>query len=173
MKKILLLCFAVLLLCQATAFAHTMPKEEMYIGGVGFGCTLGYVKDIYGEPQEIIWKETGKSGTKMGITYYVTYKYSDAFKVIGRKHERDSSPEDEITVVSVILKDNSLSTPSGFTVGMPYAAIVEIFGEGQKYTHQGRTWYDYSGTRYLGALVMEVFVDSSDTITEIKVCSQH
>ncbi len=167
MKRLLMICFAVLLLCQATAFAQNMPREELYIGGVGVGCTLGYVKEIYGEPKEV-QKETGQRGAII-----VKYVYSDAFKVIGRTNERNPQAEEEITVVSAILNDNSLSTPSGFTVGMPYATVAQMFGEGHKHTYKGRTWYDYSGTRALGGLVMEFFVDSSEIITEIKVCTMH
>ena len=173
MKKILMVCFAVLMLCQATAFAaRLIPKEEMYVGGIGLDCTLGYVKEIYGEPKEVIRTESGKAGSKMGITYYITYKYSDTFNVTGKRNERDSREENELRVNSVFIRDNSLATPSGLTVGMPYAAVVEMFGEGEKLTYQGKTWYSYSPNQG-GIKLLQFMVNDEGTITEIGVYSQH
>lgn len=173
MKRILMLCFAVLLLCQATAFASNyIPKEELCIGGISLDCTLGYVKEIYGEPKEVTWKETGKAGSKMGISYYITYKYSDAFVVDGKLSERQSGGEDEARIVAISIKDNSLSTPSGFTVGMPYAVVAEMFGERPKVTRQGMTFHKYAPD-ISGIRGINFHVDDAETITAITVYSQH
>lgn len=173
MKRLLMICFAVLLLCQATVFAAPIiPKEELAIGGISLDCTLGYVKEIYGEPKEVTWKEKGKAGSKMGITYYITYKYSDTFNVTGKKSERDSREENELRVNSIFIRDNSLSTPSGLTVGMPYTTVVEMFGEGEKLTYQGKTWYSYSPNKG-GIILLQFMVNDEGIITEIGVYSQH
>lgn len=174
MKRILLFCYLVLILCQATAFAKEViiPKEELCIGGVNLDCTLGYVKEIYGEPKEVIRKEEGRSGTKMGRTCYITYVYSDTFKVTGKKGEREPGGEDDARVVAVFIKDNSLSTPSGFTVGMPYAAVAEMFGKGWKHTRQGITWYGYASDMS-GIRAINFHVDDAETVTAITVYSQH
>ncbi len=173
MKKILMICFAVLVLCQATVFAADfIPKEELCIGGINLDCTLGYVKEIYGEPKEVIREERGKAGTKVGIIYYITYKYSDAFFVTGKLSERESQGEDGARIVSILIKDNSLATPSGFTVGMPYSAVVEMFGERHKTTYKDVSFYSYSPDRG-GNRIISFYVNDAETITEINVYSQH
>ncbi len=167
----LMLCFSILLLWQATAFAHFIPKEELRIGGIGLDCTLGYVKEIYGEPKEVVRKETGKAGTKTGIIYYISYKYSDTFVVQGKLSERDSRGEEGARVVTIFIEDNSLCTPSGFTVGMPYAAVAEMFGEQPKITRQGITFHGYSPDRS-GWSTINFHVDDAGTITAITLYSQ-
>lgn len=32
-----------------------MPKSELFVGGVGPGCTLEYVASVYGQPKEKRW----------------------------------------------------------------------------------------------------------------------
>ena len=173
MKRILMICFAVLLFCQATAFAaNFIPKEELCIGGINLDCTLGYVKEIYGEPKEVIWEETGKSGSKMGIIYYITYKYSDAFFVTGKLSERESHGEDDTRIVSICIKDNSLATPSGIAVGMPYATVAKLFGERHKTTYKDASFYEYQQDR-AGIRMIHFYVDDAEIITEISVFSQH
>ncbi len=176
MKRLLMICFAVLMLCQATAFAantpHFIPKEELCIGGISLDCTLGYVKEIYGEPKEVTWKEKGKAGSKMGIVYYIMYKYSDTFIVEGKLSEQDSQGENGARIVSIYIQDNSLSTPSGITVGMPYSAVVDMFGERHQMTYNGRVWYPYAQDR-AGIRLINFYVDDTNTITAINVYSQH
>ena len=158
MKKMLLAIVLLLLLCQSIAWAHWMPREEMYVGGVGAGCTLEYVTSIYGEPQEKRWFNTaGVRG--------VTYIYSDAFSITGRTGKDDLRQEEELLVVGFSLKDNSLATPNGLTVGMPYETVSAMFGSVDKHTIGGRTFYSYGAPN--SAVELTFYVNDKGIITEI------
>ena len=78
MKKIFLLATILLSVVScSTAFANSMPREEMCVGSVGYGCTLGNVKAIYGEPLERrIFDGIDAHGS--------TWIYSPNFSVTGR-----------------------------------------------------------------------------------------
>ncbi len=172
MKRIMMFCCAVLLLCQATAFAaNFIPKEELCIGGISLDCTLGYVKEVYGEPTEIIRREHKTNSGKIGTLHYITYKYSDTFVIQGVFSDRRPQGEDDARITFIYIEDSSLSTPSGFTVGMPYSAVAEMFGEERKITRQGRSIYSYSTDRG-GFYRLDFYVDNADTITAIQVWSQ-
>lgn len=175
MKRILMLCFAVLLLCQATVFAantpHFIPKEELCIGGISLDCPLGYVKEVYGEPTEIIRREHKTNSGKIGTLHYITYKYSDTFVIQGVFSDRRPQGEDEARITFIYVDDNSLSTPSGFTVGMPYSKVAEMFGQERQITRQGHTMYAYTTDRG-GFFELAFFVDNTNTITAIQVSSQ-
>ena len=120
MKKILLL-FTILLLNINVCFAHWMPESETFVGGVGPGCTLGYVKSIYGEPQQKKWfNGDGIRG--------VAYIYGPLFSITGRTWNNDPRPENDLIVVGYSLKANNLSTPSGITVGIPYSTVSGMYG---------------------------------------------
>ncbi len=130
MKRIMMLCCAVLLLFQTTAFTKgrgmsNLPPEEMCIGGIARGCPMGYVKTILGEPQEII-SEDDKYDK---LAHNIIYKYPNGlivWGVLGRRRETRS--EDETPVWGVTLKNSDYTTPSGFTVGMPYKVVDELYG---------------------------------------------
>lgn len=167
MKRILMICFAVLFLCQATAFAHTMTDEEMCIGGISLGCAMSYVESIYGMPQNKQWIEEREARR---IIKYVIYKYSPTFQVIGRAKKNDDAEQD-MFVDDVSISDNSLSTSSGITVGMPYSTVVETFGEGRKWSvPDGKTAYSYRGH---GHGTIDFRVNSDGIITDILLYLQH
>lgn len=158
LRRIILVLGLLILLCQGIVFAHWMPREEMYVGGVGAGCTLGYVKSVYGEPKEKRWfNSDGVRG--------VTYKYSEMFSITGRTGNQDSRAEEDLLVVGFSLKDNSLATPSGLTVGIPYETVVGMFGRVEKSTFGGRTSYSYAAPK--SPIEMTFYVDSKGIITEI------
>ena len=141
MKRIVLLLLTMLsILFSATCFAHTMPESEMFLRGVGPKTTLAQVKAIYGEP-------AGKDEFKGEGVRVVTYVYSPLFKVFGRTY---------------------ITTPSGFSVGMPYQAVVKKFGPGEKFTdYDGRIGYIYSFNS--GMTTLTFYVDKNDIVSEINL----
>ena len=76
MKKAILFCGLLVMLLTSAVFA-AMPRDEMYVGGVGAGVTLGYIRSIYGEPADI--RRHQNEGIK-GVAYI----YSDSFRVMAR-----------------------------------------------------------------------------------------
>ena len=56
------------------AAAHTMPITETRLGGIDTTCSLGYVKQVYGEPRE-------KNYFDGVFIHGVTYVYSDYFSI--------------------------------------------------------------------------------------------
>ncbi len=162
MKRIVLLLLTMLsILFSATCFAHTMPESEMFLRGVGPKTTLAQVKAIYGEP-------AGKDEFKGEGVRVVTYVYSPLFKVFGRTYAEDTSPDEKLTVVGYMVKDKNITTPSGFSVGMPYQAVVKKFGPGEKFTdYDGRIGYIYSFNS--GMTTLTFYVDKNDIVSEINL----
>ena len=162
MKRTFLLLLTVLtILFSATCFAHTMPESEMFLRGVGPKTTLAQVKNIYGEP-------AGKDEFKGEGVRVVTYLYGPLFKVYGRTYAEDTSPEDNLKVVGYRVKDKNITTPSGFSVEMPYQAVVKKFGPGEKFTdYDGRTGYIYSFNS--GVTALTFYVDKNEIISEINL----
>ena len=162
MKKIFLLATILLSVVScSTAFANSMPREEMCVGSVGYGCTLGNVKAIYGEPLERrIFDGIDAHGS--------TWIYSPNFSVTGRTFGNSVS-EENLTVVAFALKDNSLSTPSGLTVGMSYHEVVKRWGRGELYEFNGRRGYFYVPSNSDVPMTLTFFVDAESTITEIEL----
>ncbi len=160
MKRTMPMFFcAAFLLFQAVAFAHSMPREELYAGGVGIGCTLGYVKSVYGEPKE----EQRYEGD--GIRN-VTYIYSPTFSITGRAGISDDRDDEELIVVGFTLTDRSMATPSGVRVGMPYSAVRQRFGSVKKCKfYNGEEAYVYG----INAHEMCIYTDDDDIIIKISV----
>ena len=61
-----------------------------------------------------------------------------------------------------------ISTPSGFSVGMPYQAVVKKFGPGEKFKdYDGRIGYIYSFNNVVKTLTF--YVDKEEKISEINL----
>ena len=151
LKRIVLLVFTMLsILFSATCFAHTMPESEMFLRGIGPKTTLAQVKTVYGEP-------ASKDEFKGEGVRVVTYVYSPLFKVFGRTYAEDT-----------MVKDKNITTPSGFSVGMPYQAVVKKFGPGEKFkNYNGRIGYIYGFNNDVKTLTF--YVDKEDKISEINL----
>lgn len=159
MKRLLMICFAVLLLCQATVFAHEMPDDEMYLGGITAGVTLGYVKNIFGIPQQKIPSESPQYR-------FMVYTYPPSVVVHAETLKDNPSSEEEMIVSSINVKDNSLTTPSGITVGTPYDSIKTMFGEcSREFQSRNKMVYFYQGNGKHIAFV----VDKNGIISAITV----
>ena len=141
MRKILFI-FTICLVYSFSniCLAHWLPKSELFVGGVGPGCTLEYVASVYGQPKEKRWfNSDGVRG--------VTYIYSPYFSITGRTGSRDPGPESELIVVGYTLKNNSLSTDRKST----------------------RLNSSHDEKRHYFQPVMCFFVDKNNIITEIYV----
>ena len=140
------------------AAAHTMPITETRLGGIDTTCSLGYVKQVYGEPRE-------KNYFDGVFIHGVTYVYSDYFSVTARVTGESQIAEDDWLVVGYKFTNDALSTPSGFTVGTPYEEVIFKYGYGVEFNNDGRkghafTWSD-------SAVELDFFVDDNSIITEI------
>lgn len=159
MKKIFIIAGLLLMLMTTVTFAN-MPREEMYIGGVGAGVSLGYVRQVYGEPVDI--KRFKGDGMRT-----VTFIYSDAFSIIGRTGISDNRPEEEIIVAGFTCTDPYLATKGGIRVGMSYENdVVRKYGPGREFTNRnGDLMYIYDGGR--GMQFCFYVDDDGDTIWKI------
>ena len=159
MKKIFIIAGLFLMFMTTVAFAK-MPREEMYIGGVGAGVSLGYVKQVYGEPADI--KRFNGEGIRA-----VTFVYSDTFSITGRTGSRDNRPEEDLIVVGFTCTDPYLATKGGIRVGMSYENdVVRKYGSGRAFTNRdGELMYIYDGGR--GMQFCFYVDDDGDTIRKI------
>ena len=165
MKKFFLLAVMMFVAVNvSTAQANSMPREEMCVGGVGYGCMFSYVKEVFGEPLE---RRTFDGVDVHGCTWI----YSPQFSVTGRTF--GNSVSEEMTVVAFSLKDDSLTLPDGLTVGMSYHKVVLRWGRGELYKYDGRRCYFYVSNNSDVPLTLRFYVDndSAATITEIELCS--
>ena len=158
MRKIALFLCALFLLCQTAAFAHWMPSEEMTIGGIGPGNTLADTEKTFGKPEKI-------KRINEGPIRVVIYIYSPEFQVTARTMSDDKRPERDMPVVGFRLRNSSLSTPSGITVGLPYSDVAKRFGKVERSTDEPRASYSYKAKN--SAVEITFYVDDSDIITEI------
>ncbi|MBR1645874.1 MAG: hypothetical protein IJ685_03755 [Selenomonadaceae bacterium] len=163
MKKIFLFAtFLFFVTTFAQVSANSMPISEMCVGGVGYGSSLGYVKKIYGEPVD----KTFFTGEGVRV---VTWIYSEYFSVAARTGAEDFSPEENLPVVGFSLKNNSLSTPSGLTVGMNYNEVVKMWGRGELFESEAGRSYFYVPADSQIPMVLTFYVDADGTITEIQL----
>lgn len=156
------LLFVMLSTAQAEIYPHCMPLEEMSVGGVGYGTSLGYVKEIYGEPVD------KKIFTGDGVRV-VTWIYSEYFSVTARTFAEDTTPEDNLQVVGYSLKTNALSTPAGLTVGMSYNEVVKHWGRGELVDDGDRRGYYYVPASSQLPVTLTFYVDANAKITEMQL----
>ncbi len=144
---------------QAVASAHTLPKDELVIGGVGYGGTLGYVKEIYGEPGEI--RTIQKKGVKE-----IIYVYSKDFKISGRSPVDLNLREEDYPVIGFLVATNTMKSDSGIRVGMAYQKLEEQYGTGLKYeTEDKEIFYRYDFDE--GKTAINYFVNDKGLISKI------
>ncbi|MBR2733876.1 MAG: hypothetical protein IKD80_06470 [Selenomonadaceae bacterium] len=161
MKKFFLLAVMMFVAVNvSTVQANSMPREEMCVGGVGYGCMFSYVKEVFGEPLE---RRTFDGVDVHGCTWF----YSPQFSVTGRTFGNPVS--EEITVVAFSLKDDSLTLPDGLTVGMSYNEVVKRWGRGELYEYDGRRCYFYVPNDSDIPMTLSFYVDDAATITEIEL----
>ncbi|MDO5297543.1 MAG: hypothetical protein Q4F00_13115 [bacterium] len=158
MKRIATFCCALGLMCTGLAQAHWMPKEEMKVGGIGAGSTLAEVEKTFGKPQKI-------KRLDEGWIRVVIYEYSPDFQVTARVPSEEKCSEKNMPVVGFRLRNNSLATPSGITVGMPYSVVEGKFGAVERSTDEPRASYSYQAKN--SAVEMTFYVDDHNVITEI------
>ena len=153
-----IVAFCIMFLMASICSAHWMPESEMYVGGIGPGCTMSYVESIYGEPTHRNWFNTdGVRG--------VTYNYGNEFFVTGRTWSNDRMrKENDLPVVGYRLLANNLSTPSGFTVSVPIKTVAGMYGWGRKFQYRGKLGYTYE---FPYERSMTFYVDSYGNINEI------
>lgn len=153
------LCTGISVLCSV-AFAATQwfPESEMYIGGVGHGCTLEYVKSVYGEPKEKQWfYNDGVRG--------VRYVYKPTFSITATVKNDDPTPENKLQVTNVNTKASGPATPNGIMVGIPFQTVAGMYGMGEKMQYTDRVFYYYKLKDTNRA--MTFYVNQSGIITEM------
>ncbi len=160
MKKAILFCSLLVMLLTSVAFA-AMPRDEMYVGGVGAGVTLGYVRSVLGEPADV--RRHQNEGIKG-----VVFTYSDSFRVVARARVSEKTPEDEMVVTGFWLSDASLATPGGIKVGMSYGKdVADRFGPGREVVDgQGNIRYVYEEDP---EIFFSFYVDKEDEDTIIVI----
>ena len=137
-------------------YVTEIPMSELNIGGISPGQNLGYVEQVYGKPGKI--DDQG---------FFQIYNYNDKFIVKGKL-------SNGFKVTSVAIYEKGLTTPSGFTVGTPYADVVKKFrsvngikfkGEGVESKLKGCTDYTY----FCEDKQMVFIVDKKGIIQAIRV----
>lgn len=171
MRKIFLLAAILFIVSASTASANSMPRSEMYIGGVGYGVTLGEVKKIYGEPLD----KENFTGDGVRVVKWI---YDSYFSVTARTSAYDATPEENLAVVGFSLSynfspfgnaDDLPKTPSGLTVGMNYNEVVKLWGRGELYEYDGRRGYFYVPNDSDIPMTLTFYVNDAATITEIEL----
>ena len=133
-----------------------IPESELNIGGIVPGQNIDYVEQVYSKPGKI--DDQG---------FFKIYNYNDKLVVKAKMNNG-------FKVMSVGIYEKGLATPSGFTVGMPYADVVKLFGrvnsvkfkgEGVEAKLKGCTDYTY----YCKDKQIVFLVDKKDVVQGIRV----
>lgn len=163
MKKI---CLTVIFsfMCCCMGFAHSMPPSELVVGGISLGSTLGYVKSVYGKPEQINRSINPIADVHV---YRAQYVYGPLLTIAGRTFGNGPKNEKDYNVYELSLKANNLSTPSGIKVGMPYPMVVRLFGKGTYYYNDttGMSGYVYAMPDSLKEMIL--YLDENNNIAEI------
>ena len=98
--------------CQAT-----MPRSEMFLGGLTVDSPLSELKKIYGEPQEIYSGAEGNRAGTYGNNVLIVYNIN--MYNISRSN-----------VESIhIMANNGWKTPAGISVGTNISKVFDLYGQ--------------------------------------------
>lgn len=123
MKKKLIVAVTVLItsICNASA---NISRTDIAIGGITIGATESYVREIYGEPDEISYES---NRLRAGPINRKIFRYGTSFFVVFNTDNNSN------TVWEVKSNgNNGLKTPVGFTVGMNLSDVHEYYGQGRR-----------------------------------------
>ena len=123
MKKLLftfIIAYFISLPLTVTAGPGSHPGEfkdtEFNIGGISFGSSMEYVIEIYGEPSS---KEEHIEENSAILTYNYNNKLLISAATFNGKYH----------VETVTITADNLATPSGFSVGHPYADVENTYSK--------------------------------------------
>ena len=145
---LIMLAFAV---CSASPRYDNISKTDIAIGGITLGATESYVREIYGEPDEIYYESNER---RAGPINRKTFRYGTSFFVV---FDTDNNNNSVWEVKST--GNNGIKTPAGFTVGMNLSDVREYYGQGRgddnRLSYSADWWYNI------------VFTAKNGKITEI------
>ena len=137
-------------LCNASA---SISRADIAIGGITIGATESYVREIYGEPDEISYESNER---RAGPINRKTFRYGNSFFVVFNT-DNNSNKVWEVKSTG----NNSLKTPVGFTVGMNLSEVREYYGQGRgddnHLAYTADWWYNI------------MFTGKNGKITEIRI----
>ncbi|MBQ7704534.1 MAG: hypothetical protein IJT73_03775 [Selenomonadaceae bacterium] len=89
----------------------SMPRSEMYLGGLTFGSSSDYMVELYGLPDT----------NERGVEYLSTCKYGSGVEI--------GYLADQHKIFSIIVRENNgWTTPAGLAVGMNREKIFDLYG---------------------------------------------
>lgn len=147
---LILLAIAV---CNASPRYGNIPKVDIAIGGITIGATESYVREIYGEPDEIYYESNER---RAGSINRKTFRYGTSFFVIFNT-DNNSNKVWEVKSAG----NNGLTTPVGFTVGMNLSDVREYYGQGRGDNNH----LAYTADRWYNIM----FTAKNGKITEIRI----
>ncbi len=110
----------------------SMPRNEMFLGGLTFGSTSDYMIEIYGLPDT----------NERGVEYLSTCKYGSGVEI--------GYLSDQHKIFTIIVRENNgWTTPAGLSVGMTFDKAVELYGDADfEKVGDEKTAYAYFYYRY-------------------------
>ena len=105
-----------ILLLFPISCSASIPPDEVALGGISYGSSVDYVREIYGSPERNIVNE--KSPLFTG--YLNRYYYGNSFSILFRN---GSALRLETTA------KNGIKTPSGISVGSDESLVIDAYGD--------------------------------------------
>ena len=113
LKKFLTMVILSAFLFAGNSFCSaSMPRNEMFLGGLTFGSPTAQILRMYGAPDK----------TEGGIEHLYSCRYGDSVKLSYNAHIN------KIFEV-IVTENNGWTTPAGLSVGMTFDKAVELYGD--------------------------------------------
>lgn len=112
--------FLVLTLMSVSVCFAGIPESEIGIGGITFHASADYVKNIYGEPDNVTTTYNHALWSGKIDNYY----YGDSFQIVLRN--------DQVIWLGSTA-NNGLATPAGIKVGMKASTLTDVYATGKAY----------------------------------------
>ena len=140
-KFLVALAFVTMVL-TSTCWA-SVPESELYIGGIGNPMTSEEVRDIYGDPYQLITSGNKHALWKGDVKSYA-YGEEKTFKV--------TFADDKVIHV-MTTANNGLRTPVGIGVKSEVADVLEAYGQPDNIINETRWVYNVEGKDSIGMII--------------------
>lgn len=155
-NKILVVLAFVTMVLTSTCWA-SVPESELYIGGIGNSMTSGEVRDIYGDPYQLITSGNKHALWKGDIKSYA-YGEEKTFKI--------TFADDKVIHV-MTTANNGLRTPAGIGVKSEELDVLEAYGQPDDIVDETRWVYNVEGKDSIGMVI--TFDKETNKVKEIRV----
>ena len=157
MRNKFLVALALITMFLTSTCWASIPESELYIGGIGSPMTSGEVRDIYGDPYQLLASGNNHALWKGDVKSYA-YGEQKSFKI--------TFVDDKVIHV-MTTANNGLRTPAGIGVKTEMTDVLENYGEPDDIVDETRWFYHIEENEAIGMVI--TFDKETNKVKEIRV----